>query len=603
MNLQATRTGNNKTSAILAKFLVVAFTSFVLVACGGGSGGSSDNAIGEAPSSGGGGSATGEDDSGTVTVDPVVRIGNGTGANFQLGVIGADDTSLQAGGSTTLRINFVDSDADPVTAVQTVSFSSQCFAMNLSTFSLPTLETNSSGFGTTNYTANGCSGEDVVTATAVLASGDVVVAQVTLTIETDQVLSISFESATNEFLSLAGIGGTQTSLLTFRLVGAQGASIVGESVTFTTDAQNRSGGARIASGTETDISNAEGIVSTVLQSGTAAGNVRVIVTHNATQISAQSDSIVVSSGLPVQRSFSLSQTSVNPSRAGSADGIEIDVSIRATDQFGNDIATGTQVNFFAECGRIEPSCEIGDDSSCTVTWESNNASQDDAGQRCSILAFTEGTETFADVNANFVYEDVDVFDLDEDDLPEPFLDANESGSWEFGEIFVDRVSGQANVYDQPNGFWDGVCLIDIIPSANCDGDDTATIFAHGLVVGSGDGVGLTVEVYSDAGLTNLVASSNHNGILELGGVTSGFLRILLEDFDIEGNPPGIGTDVDIMSSGGLSFVAASVTIDNRSTPFPVTVPFTASGVDGAINLVADNPDLDGDFRFGIAVSP
>ncbi len=578
MKLFVGQIGSQEAIRNMIKFIMLVLTVSVLTACGGGGGGSTGT-IGEDQGSTDGGGTTGGGDGDGVTgvVDNVVRIGNGTGATFVEGEIGVDDLMLDAGASTTLTINFVDSDGDPIDSPQTVTLSSQCVAMGISTLSTDTLTTTNNGFGTVTYTANGCSGEDLVTATVTLPDGTTALATATITVEPDTVLSVEFISASSTSLSLAGVGGNQTTVLTFRLVGAQGANIVGESVTFTTDAQNvgvNSGGARIADGSETDMSGADGTVSTVLQAGTNAGNVRVIATHDATQVSAQSDSIVISSGLPIQRAFSLSQSAVNPARANSLDGVEVDVSVLASDQFGNRISEGTQVNFFAECGTIEASCSIGASGSCTVTWLSNGASQSSADFRCALLAFTEGVETFADVNANSVYEDVDQFDPmnDAEDLPEPFLDANGSGTYDFGERFVDRGVGTENVYDVGNDEWDGLCLIDIVPTANCNGDDTALIFTDGIVVVSGDFVGYT----SRGTIANPIAGVV-SGTVDLQGQLSGTINITLHDSLLSQNPPGIGTTISIEGGDGYDTAPnADLTVPNTSVPLQISLPYSVN---------------------------
>ncbi len=575
MKLFVGQIGSQEAIRNMIKFIMLVLTVSVLTACGGGGGGSTGT-IGEDQGSTDGGGATGGGDGGdggTGVVDNVIRIGNGTGATFVEGEIGVDDLMLDAGASTTLTINFVDSDGDPIDSQQTVALSSQCVAMGISTLSTDTLTTTNNGFGTVTYTANGCSGEDLVTATVMLPDGTTALATATITVEPDTVLSVEFISATSTNLGLAGTGGNQTTVLTFRLVGAQGANIVGESVTFTTDAQNvgvNSGGARIADGSETDISGADGTVSTVLQAGTNAGNVRVVATHDATLVSAQSDSIVVSSGLPIQSAFSLSFSNNSPPGSFFTDGAEVEVSILASDQFGNRIAPGTQVNFFAECGTIEDSCVIDDDSGCSVTWLSNTASQATAGDnRCSILAFTEGVETFADVNANSVYEDVDLFDpmSDAEDLPEPFLDADESGSYEFGERFVDRRVGTENTYDLGNDEWDGLCLIDIVPTANCDGDDTALIFNEGVISLASRDVLLFTDFTAPGSVIFTVASNLTATSASLG---TGFI-----------NPPAAGTTISISGND----------VDIQGSP-SFTVPDTLNSpfVTSPVNFAFDGPD-------------
>ncbi|MCE2028471.1 hypothetical protein [Sessilibacter corallicola] len=591
MKLFVGQIGSQEAIRNMIKFIMLVLTVSVLTACGGGGGGSTGT-IGEDQGSTGsnGGPTTGGGDGGEGVVDDVVRFGFGTGDTFQESVIGVDDLTLGAGASTTLTINFVDSDGDPVDMSQNVTFSSECVAMGLSVLSTDNLDTTMNGFGTVTYTADGCNGEDLITASSILPDGTTAFATATITVEPDTVLSIEFVSATSTNLSLAGVGGNQTSILTFRLEGALGANIVGESVSFAVDSQNlgpNSGGAQLAPGTETDISSADGTVSTVLQSGTNAGNIRVIATHDATQVNAQSDSIVVSSGLPIQRSFSLSASSLNPNRSASLDNVGVMVTILAADQFGNIVAEGTQVNFFAECGTIEPSCMITDEGNCTVTWLSNTQSQSIADQRCSILAFTEGVESFVDLNANSVYEASDTFNVDPvmtpsgrlvaDDLGEPFVDNNEDGQWQLGERFMDRTTGVTNQYDMGNGLWDGICLESIVPSADCTGDDTALIFTNLTISTAGDVVSyvLLSDPESETVASPVESDVGERlGVVDLNGQLTGNIVISLEgNSQVIGNPPSENTSINI-----------SPALSGAANPYNIEPDFSSQGSIGPLSV-------------------
>lgn len=565
-----------KSRILLALLLITGALS--LSACGGDGGGTTNSSLSEGGSSSSGGSdgATTDDDDDTIT-DTGVKIGNGTGADFAEGIIGADDTALLAGGTTTLRINFVDLNNDAFGSVITVDLTSNCFANGIANFGATSIDTNTGGFGTTTYTANGCSGDDEIVATATV-DGEVLTATVTLSIESDEVLGLSYEGATSSTLNLSGTGGTETTRLSFRLIGAQGANIVGERVSFSI--QGDEGDASLAPGTETDTSDTDGTVTTVLQSGTVATNIRVTATHDNTLVSATSDSISISSGLPIQNSFSMTQSSFNPANTFSTDGVEVSVNILAADQFGNRVAQGTSVSFFAECGVIEPSCIIGEDSGCSVTWVSNTANQDDGAFRCSILAFAEGVETFTDNNGNFVYEDTDTFNVATSDLPEPFVDENENDQFDIGERFVDTANGVAGEYDLANGLWDGLCLVGSVPTANCEGDDSAVIFAQGLITITCDSVDV-ISALPVAGTT-----------FDLTGGGTGSVTLLVQDGCTPGNPPGEGTAIEFTGDGIEVIDGASQTVPNNITA-PITFGATFRGDDtsepGELKLVITPP--------------
>ena len=447
------------------KLALVALMGGALVACGGGGGGNADPRTGV---------GVGDGSTEVVVSGAGIRIGSGTGAAFVQGVPAASSTSLQAGGSTTISVNFVTGDDNrAVDQEYSVEFTSDCVANGLSSFSSSS-ETTVAGLAESVYTAEGCSGSDEVTVRAQV-DGATVQAALALSIEADQVLAVQFESVSKDQISLAGIGGEETAIATFKLLGQQSAPIIGEDVRFTlsTDA----GGITIADGSLSGAdalvkaTDREGKVSVVVQSGTVATSVDVIATHVATGIQGRSEGIIISTGVPVQSRFSISASEFNPAEAATVDGIEVQFSVIASDQFGNDAPDGTRISFVApESGNIDDSCTLVS-GRCTVTWISSNPRPQDS--RISILAHTSGAEDFVDVNGNNVYEGVDVFP-EGFDLPEAYADINGNGTYDLGEYFVD--ANENGVRDLGDGQWNGPCMTGILASALCPGEDSVVIF-------------------------------------------------------------------------------------------------------------------------------
>jgi hypothetical protein len=380
----------------------------------------------------------------------VISIGNGLGANFVGGVLAASTTELQAGGSTFISVNVVDQDGDAYTSTINVVFSSNCTNAGLASFSQNTgggvtgeasVQLNG-GLATNTYTANGCSGDDTITASVQrLNSSGSITATIPITIALDTVLGVEFVSISESVLAIAGIGGVETAAVIFRVVGAQGAPIVGESVSF--ELTNSSGGARLAEGSETGITDFEGNVRTVVQSGTVNSSTRIIATHDASTFQGFSEDITISTGVPVRRGFDLSYGPFNP-RAASINNVEVDITVNASDQFGNPPPDGSRVSFRSvEVGIVDPSCELVN-GECTVIWSSsgdrNLITPDESGRgyRATVIGFMSGAEDFNDFNSN------GLFDSSNSDevasvihLGEAFTDENENGVYDFGEDFVD----------------------------------------------------------------------------------------------------------------------------------------------------------------------
>ena len=463
------------------KLLTAAFIAAAVSACGGAPNGTSGTSTGPGTS-----------------IDGGLQMGSGLDSEFTLGVIDAEKTSLEASDSITLNVNVVDlNGAAYVRESVTIQFTSNCVAQGISEFSDSRTFT-SAGFATTEYTAKGCSGTDVITARADDAAfweldenGEwhfvnsvVLVATVTLDIEQDTVVALEFmRPGEDEFflssgrfldlddfnttLSLPGAGGNQISEITFKVIGTNGGPVIGEIVSF--GVTSSVGGIEIVEGRENATSDNDGLVSTVVKPGTVSTTFSVEATHDSTGSATLSDNIVVSSGIAVDSRFSLSVSTFEPEDAMIMDGIEVDVNIIASDFFGNPVPQGTQV-FFAtpESGSISPSCFLVA-GECSVKWQSAGSRPFDG--RATIIAYTDGAEDFTDNNGNNVF---DASDTAGTDLSEPFVDENENGNYDIGEFFVDTNLNE--VWDNGNGEWDGPCLQSSNPAALCDGNSSVTIF-------------------------------------------------------------------------------------------------------------------------------
>ena len=169
---------------------------------------------------------------GTVPDDSVF-IGSGTGASFQAGIVAVSQASLQAGGSASLTVTFVDGNGLLVTDTITVTFSSPCAAGGLASITASTIETQT-GAATATYAATGCSGDDAITATATV-NGQALQATGTITVAAATVGSIEFVSAVPTNIGLEGTGGVgrqETSTVRFRVTDSTGGPVSDSAVDF-----------------------------------------------------------------------------------------------------------------------------------------------------------------------------------------------------------------------------------------------------------------------------------------------------------------------------------------------------------------------------------
>jgi hypothetical protein len=448
---------------------LVAGLLFTLAACGGGGGGGSFD--GQTPPSAPPPSNT--------PPAPTYAIGTGIGSSFQNGVLTASQTTLNAGETTTIRANAVvtNSNNDPIgePGDLSVRFRSICAASGRANFGDGVF--SNSGLVTVPYTNNGCEGEDTVTATLLNGGTTIGSATMKLTMLTAEVLTVSFVSATHEQLSLAGIGGNESTELTFVVAGPQGVPIAGKLVRFSISTPV--GGASILPGRETGITDQNGQVRTALNSGTVAGPVNVLAVHQESGKQGLSSDIIISTGVPAANRFSLSYGPFNPVGAWNTDGIEVNLSIIASDAFGNNPTDGTRVSFVSpEGGNVQSSCQLVN-GACSVVWRSTAPRP--ADMRVEVIAYTDGAEAFVDRNGNSVYDAADGAIVDQG---EPYADHNENNRYDIGEFFFD--TNRNGVRDPGNGLWDGPCLDKVNPAAVCAGNGTVTIYDTVTIVMSTD---------------------------------------------------------------------------------------------------------------------
>ncbi|MET0061350.1 MAG: hypothetical protein ABW176_03550 [Candidatus Thiodiazotropha endolucinida] len=441
----------------LARLLTALSLMLLLAACGGGDPdvpwdtSTTDTADGDTI-----------DDAGTGGAD--IFIGSGSGASFSAGTLDIAVTSLAAGGQTTVTATLADSAGNLYQEDASVSFNTDCFSTGLATINTP-VEANG-GVVTATYVAQGCSGADAVRAT-VTVNGDTTTATGTINVQPAEIGSLAFVSAEPSLIGLRGVGLTEVSRVSFRVLDQNGNPVPQQTVNFSLSTDV--GGANIPAGAETAVSDSNGLVGTDVKSGTIPTAVRVTASLASNPlISSQSDGLVISTGISDQNSMSLSTENFNP-ETWRVDGVVVQLTVHAADHFNNPVPDGASVYFTTEGGQIQSQCQIVD-GACSVNWTSANPRPDEndvpdgmAG-RLTILATMLGEESFIDANGNGV---LDAGDPAFANIPEAFRDDNEDGSKHATyEEFVDFNT---------NGIYDGA---DSDPNYNgvlcCDAAAVAT---------------------------------------------------------------------------------------------------------------------------------
>jgi hypothetical protein len=491
------------------------------------------------------------------------KLGVGSGSSFIDGAIGVGigSNTLSAGGSTALTVNVVSSTNTLVTNALEITFNSSCVAANKAQLTNPagnsaSRVTTNNGQASITYTAKGCKGPDLITATTSI-DGKVATAQITLTIEADTVGSIKFVDADPLLVSLAGTGGDETSIVRFQVLGSTNAPISDEEVTFGLDISP--GGLKLTNTTAKTDSN--GYASTTVNAGTVATAVRVTATAVSKAISAQSSRLIVSTGIPDQDSMSLSATTLNPS-AWNFDGETVDIHIRMADAFNNLAPDGTAVSFITEGGAIASGCTT-TGGTCTVKWVSQSPRPTNG--RVTILATAVGNESFTDTNSNGQYDFGEPFD----DLGEAFLDANENGIRDSDEFYVNVNDPSVppppvQVWDAGNGLYNGVLC-----KNEGQGCTRASISVRDQLV--------LVMSSDDPRSTNGLLTGQPGSVTMVAGQTSSFVVTLQ---DVNGNAMPIGTTVSINSASAsdvtVTHTMPTAGVANTTSPINFTVTMKAS---------------------------
>ena len=534
----------------------------------------------------------------------------GSGTPFEEGVAEIDLAgSLSAGGTAVITVNIVDEAGEPFTEAIDVNFSSSCSSTAAPTAVISSPINTSNGTASTTYLAQGCVGDDTINVTA-NAGG--------INLSASAVVSIEFESATPESISLLGtgaVGGSESATVVFKVLDTNGDPVNGQTVNFSlnTDVGN------VSISPDSATTNAEGLVQTVVNSGTVATSVRVqaVIDGSDPAITSQSSLLVVSTGIPDQDSFSLSADILNP-EAWVVDGTEVEVTARLADAFNNPVPDGTAVSFTTEGGSIEPAC-ITVNGQCSVTWfsqfprpegktlaeegrvpEEYNTMGQKYGGRATILATAIGEESFPDLNGNGRFDASEQTAFEGTnisgfvyDLKEAFVDHNEDGLYnpqetggEAGgdiETFVDFDNSQDFTVNDTQ--YNGV-LCSIPAHAGCSAQKSINVRQQLVIVMSGSSANFVTVSTSDA-VVSTIDDDNDPATPEVPN----------PNYDVDDNTVYIAGE----NVGSASVIIAD--LHNQPMPAGTTVTFNATvgSVQGTSSFTWPNDNHNGGRAFGVSI--
>jgi hypothetical protein len=287
----------------------------------------------------------------------------------------------------------------PATSISGLVLSSMCVGDGKATLVAGSL---SAGIQTATYTNNGClRGKDTITVSIGNSTQSIDLLVDPANIGTIQFIGTDLAGQSIVLKGSGGLGRKEAAVVTFRVVDQNNAGLAGVDVSFR--ATTSTGGLTVAPAKGT--TDANGNVTTTVSSGTIPTPVRVIAeaTRNGKNISGLSDSLIISTGLPIQRSLSLSSDSYNIEGL-SFDGQVANITVRMADQFGNPISDNTAINFVTEGGAIGSAAQgacLTLNGGCSVPLSSQNFRPTNG--RVTVLAYVQGVENFVDSNGDGQY--------------------------------------------------------------------------------------------------------------------------------------------------------------------------------------------------------
>lgn len=415
-------------------------------------------------------------------------------STLALSALEIGSNAVSAYGTTGLRVRVLQGGAPYTGGPVTVNFTTSCPAGKATITGQAT--TQSDGFAEATFVDNGCApaSDTTVTVTASIStdtkSGSLLVRSPT----TGSLRFIAVDP-TDKSITLRGQGGggrQENATVTFRLVDVAGqgvgdVDVCFESATYVgglnidgfgpSKLPDSQGSAELCGSDNLSVvryvkrTNPDGTVSVQINSGTVPTPVRVrartLYPANSTALlESYSDTLSISTGLPLQRSFSLSVDRANID-GGSFDGEIATITVRLADQFSNPVPDGTVVNFIgsgaAVCTANNGSCRT-ENGACSCQVVSQERRPPD--NRVVVTAYAVGLEDFDDRDGDNAYTAVNSPATGKpQQCTDAALVAGKDCFYDLGDAYVDAnkdgrsssqtINGDTDIlvpYQKPNAF-------------------------------------------------------------------------------------------------------------------------------------------------------
>jgi hypothetical protein len=490
----------------------------------------------------------------------------------------------------TLALNIpVTSGGQPVSTAPGLVLSSLCIGDGLASLVIGTM---ANGIQSATYTNNGClRGTDVITASIGSSSKTISVPVSAANIGTIQFTNSSQSDTSIVLKGSGGLGRSESAQLTFKVVDDHSNGLAGVDVNFT--ANTYTGGLTVSPSRAT--TDASGNVTTVVSSGTIPTPVVVSAeaTRNGVKVSGSSSSLTISTGLPIQRSMSISTDKANI-EGHNYDGELSHITILMADQYGNPVSDNTSVNFITEGGAVGNSNAGGCltvKGGCSVDLRSQEFRPTNG--RVTVLAYAQGIEDFTDENGDGQYSCTNYTDP-----------SGATTTATYRPLIDTCVSGGEKFVDQGDPFLD----TDMDGVFNTAVNDRPVPYNHPSFVAAGNGkwganyIRRSIEIVFSDSVAKMVRqvctpenvcrdwTANDGDPTNVAGVaapTCATQRLAVRVYDLNNNPMPYGTTVapaDVTNVAPQAFAPGTVVSTNA--------------IGGTIHFVNVKPDAQcraGDF--------
>ncbi|PJB42858.1 MAG: hypothetical protein CO108_11050 [Deltaproteobacteria bacterium CG_4_9_14_3_um_filter_63_12] len=347
-----------------------------------------------------------------------------------------------------------------------------------------TVATDAAGLATATWRTGELPGKDVEARADIAPPSATAAVSKTLLVQIVGLSSINVANVQFDKMGVQTSGYQESNIISFRLTGSDSVStnlVPPDGILVTFD----SGAETSVTLRPTSATAINGLVSLTVDSGRIATNfsIRASTTVGIVSDEVVTPSIAIVGAKPTHRGMTFSCAKKSTPALVDTDGIgslvmsDINCTVTLQDRFTNPIGIPTPVSYQTEGGVVDspintsPSgTSIGTSKTVfhtfgplptdvppltgEIRWtDLSNKIHNQRDGWVSIIAFTNGEEEFVDNNQNGLYDAGEVFV----DLAEPFVDVNDNSTRDAGEPFTD-VNGNSQ-WDGPNNQWDSNRLI------------------------------------------------------------------------------------------------------------------------------------------------